>query len=141
GGGGLSHSNTGSGSNTDYTALSTTNTCASKGEGIAGTPRYIFATGNTVLVDYGSALEGYPGGSIDRGAPGNAGGGATDGDPVSNSNNAGGGGGGNGGLGGDGGRSWSSQLYVGGKPGAVFAQVSPNRLIMGGGGGAGSTDG
>ncbi len=141
GGGGLNHSNTGSGSNTDYTALSTTNTCASKGEGIAGTPRYIFATGNTLLVDYGSALEGYPGGCIDRGAPGNAGGGATDGDPVSNSNNAGGGGGGNGGLGGDGGRSWSSQLYVGGKPGAVFAQVSPKRLVMGGGGGAGSTDG
>jgi hypothetical protein len=142
GGGGLRHSNPNNGgAATDWRVLSTSNTCATKGEGIAGTPRYIFASGNTTLVDLTAALEGYPNGCRQRGAPGNAGGGATDGNPNSNSNNAGGGGGGNGGIGGGGGRSWSSQLFSGGLGGAAFAEVSPTRLVMGGGGGAGSTDG
>lgn len=142
GGGGLNHSNPNvGGANTDYRSLSTNLNCGTKGEGIAGTPRYIFASGNVTLVDYGAALEGYPNGCLDRGAPGNAGGGATDGNPLSNSNNAGGGGGGNGAAGGGGGRSWSSQLFTGGIGGAPFAQVTPSRLVMGGGGGSGSTDG
>jgi len=142
GGGGINHSNPNvSGSNTDIRALSTSLACGTKGEGLAGTPRYIFATGNTSLVDYGSPLEGYQNGCVDRGAPGNAGGGATDGNPLSNSNNAGGGGGGNGAAGGGGGRSWSSQLFTGGVGGAAFAQASPSRLVMGGGGGSGSSDG
>ena len=136
-GGGGKRSSAGSGANTDYTALSTANAGGSKGEGIAGTPRYI--NNNGVLLD--NTLEGYPGGSYDRGAPGNAGGGGTDGLPTNNSNNSGGGGGSNGGLGGGGGNSWSSNLARGGKCGATFAQVSASRLVMGGGGGAGSTDG
>ncbi len=136
-GGGGKRSSSGSGANTDYTALSTANAGGSKGEGIAGTPRYI--NNNGVLLD--NTLEGYPGGSYDRGAPGNAGGGGTDGAPASNSNNSGGGGGSNGGLGGGGGNSWSSNLARGGKCGATFAQVSALRLVMGGGGGAGSSDG
>lgn len=142
GGGGLRHSNPNNGGTaTDYRALSTTNHCGTKGEGIAGTPRYLFASGSATLLDLGAALEGYPNGCRQRGAPGNAGGGATDGNPNSNSNNAGGGGGGNGAIGGGGGRSWSSQLFSGGLGGAAFAEVSPTRLVMGGGGGAGSTDG
>ena len=136
GGGGKSFGSGGSGVYTDYRALSTANAGASKGEGIAGTPRYI--NNNGTLLDNGTTLEGYPNGSFDRGSPGNAGGGGTDGLPTSNSNNSGGGGGSNGGLGGGG---WSSNRSCGGIGGAVFAQVSPSRLVMGGGGGAGSTDG
>jgi hypothetical protein len=139
GGGGKNYSNVGSGANTDFVALSTDKAGGSKGEGIAGTPIYLDSMNSTTLIT--GALEGYPGGSYDRGAPGNAGGGATDGDPISNSNNAGGGGGSNGGAGGGGGNSWSSNLAVGGRGGTLFAQESPSRLVMGGGGGAGSTDG
>ena len=142
GGGGRNQANPNvGGANTDYRAPSSDLNCGTKGEGIAGTPRYIFASGNTTLVDFGLALEGYPNGCLDRGAPGNAGGGATDGNPLSNSNNAGGGGGGNGGIGGGGGRSWSSQLFTGGVGGAAFAQAGGSRLVMGGGGGSGSSDG
>ena len=138
-GGGKSYSNVGSGSNTDYVSLSTAKAGGSKGEGMAGTPIFLDSLNSAALIV--GAVEGYPSGSFDRGAPGNAGGGATDGAPnPSNSNNAGGGGGGNGGAGGLGGNSWSSNLAVGGKPGAAFAQLSPSRLVMGGGG-AGSSDG
>jgi hypothetical protein len=139
GGGGIRYGAGGSGAYTDFTALSTANASASKGEGIAGTPRYI--NNNGTLLDNGTTLEGYPNGSFDRGSPGNAGGGATDGLPTNNSNNAGGGGGSNGGTGGSGGNSWSSNRPCGGIGGAAFAQMSPSRLVMGGGGGAGSTDG
>ena len=139
GGGGKRFGAGGSGAFTDYTALSTTNAGASKGEGIAGTPRYI--NNNGTLLDNGTTLEGYPNGSFDRGSPGNAGGGATDGLPTSNSNNAGGGGGSNAGAGGAGGNSWNSNRPCGGIGAAVFAQAGPSRLVMGGGGGAGSTDG
>jgi len=140
GGGGKNYSNVGSGANTDFVALSTGKAGGSKGEGIAGTPIYLDSLNSTALIV--GTVEGYPGGSYDRGAPGNAGGGATDGSPnPANSNNAGGGGGGNGGSGGIGGNSWSSNLAVGGKPGAVFSQQSPSRLVMGGVGGAGSSDG
>jgi hypothetical protein len=139
GGGGKRYGSGGSGAYTDYTALSTANACASKGEGIAGTPRYI--NNNGTLLDNGTALEGYPNGSFDRGSPGNAGGGGTDGLPTSNNNNSGGGGGSNGGTGGGGGNSWTSNRAVGGIGAAAFVQVSASRLVMGGGGGAGSTDG
>ncbi|AEV98397.1 hypothetical protein A4D02_22400 [Niastella koreensis] len=139
GGGGKSYGSGGTGTYTDYTALSTANACASKGEGIAGTPRYLNING--VFKDNGTALEGYPNGSFDRGSPGNAGGGGTDGLPTSNSNNSGGGGGSNGGTGGGGGNSWSSNRACGGIGAVAFAQVSASRLVMGGGGGAGSTDG
>lgn len=140
GGGGKNFGSGGSGTYTDYRALSTANAGASKGEGIAGMPRYLNNHGSS-LFDNGSGLEGYPSGSFDRGSPGNAGGGGTDGLPTSNSNNSGGGGGSNGGVGGGGGNSWSSNRACGGIGGVAFAQVSASRLVMGGGGGAGSTDG
>ncbi|MDO6432893.1 T9SS type A sorting domain-containing protein [Flavitalea sp. BT771] len=140
GGGGKAYSNVGSGANTDFVAVASNKAGGSKGEGIAGTPLYLDSLNSAALISTG--VEGYPGGSYDRGAPGNAGGGATDGAPnPSNSNNAGGGGGGNGGAGGIGGNSWSSNLTTGGRPGAVFAQKTPSRLVMGGGGGSGSSDG
>ena len=127
---------------TDFRSLSTFDTNGSKGEGIAGTPRFIFNSTTNLLEDNGS--EGYPNGSSGRGAPGNAGGGGTDGDPLGdfrfpNGENTGGGGGGNGGAGGLGGRSFSSQEYIGGFAGASFPSTS-NRLALGGGGGAGTTN-
>ena len=137
GGGGRSLGG-GTGSATDYVTLSTNKANGSKGEGIAGTPRFI--NNNQVLLDNGSTAEGYPGGSYARGAPGTAGGGATDPTPGNNGQNAGGGGGGNGGGGGGGGNSWSSNLPTGGKSGSLFAQAAPSRLVMGGGGGAGDSN-
>ena len=136
-GGGARQLSGGSGGlNTDIVTQSSQNYNASKAEGIAGTPRYVNDHG-TIL---DNAVEGYLNGSYASGAPGNAGGGGTDGNPTSNDQNSGGGGGANGGLGGRGGNSWSSNLPVGGQPGAVFAQNSPSRLVMGGGGGAGTTN-
>lgn len=126
------------GSNADLVTMSTSNFNASKGEGIAGTPRFI--NNNGAIYDNGSANEGYPGGSYAAGAPGNAGGGGTDGNPSANDQNSGGGGGANGGVGGKGGNSWSSNLAVGGEPGAVFMERGPSKLVMGGGGGAGTTN-
>ena len=72
-----------------------------------------------------------------RGAPGNAGGGGTDGDAAGNTENAGGGGGGNGGSGGFGGNSWNVNLSSGGEGGSPFP-ATIDRIAMGGGGGAGS---
>jgi uncharacterized repeat protein (TIGR01451 family) len=117
----------------------------SKGEGIAGTPMWVESNQTflqtTTTVGYPSGTAGTDG-SMARGAPANAGGGATDGDPQTaspngNDQNAGGGGGGNGGAGGFGGDSWDSNLSVGGEGGTAFP-ASINRVIMGGGGGAGS---
>jgi len=140
GGGGKAWGGTSSNTNTDFVAAYNNKSGGSKGEGIAGTPYYLDSVNSAAL--FSSGVDGYPGGgSYDRGAPGNAGGGATDGLPSNNSNNAGGGGGGNGGAGGGGGNSWSSNLTVGGRGGALFGQQSPSRLVMGGGGGAGSSDG
>src|SRR5204863_3741736 len=81
----------GAGANTDYRTLATNAANGSKGEGIAGTPRYLFQGTGTPL---DTTVEGYPNGSYARGAPGNAGGGGTDGEIVSNQQNTGGGGGG-----------------------------------------------
>ncbi|HVS82196.1 MAG TPA: hypothetical protein VHE60_10720, partial [Pyrinomonadaceae bacterium] len=123
------------GSNTDYRNVSTNAFHGGKGEGIAGTPRYVYdATFNTVT---DTGVEGYPNGSTARGAPGNAGGGGTDGNPTANDENSGGGGGGNGGAGGQGGNSWNSNLAVGGHGGAVFPGAA-NQIVLGGGGGGGS---
>jgi Secretion system C-terminal sorting domain len=126
----------------DFYRPATVTADASKGEGIAGTPRYIYY--NNVLVD--NVAEGYPGGSYCRGGPANAGGGATDSDPSANDQNSGGGGGGNGGAGGLGGNGWFSFGTTGGRGGTAFVTAgpvtyySPSRLIMGGGGGAGTTN-
>ena len=87
-----------------------------KGEGILGTPDYLFyytsfttpSTPAGATVTHGTA-DGYPGGDQGKGAPGNAGGGGTDQDPAANDQNTGGGGGGNGGTGGNGGYPWTPQ--------------------------------
>ncbi len=128
-----------------------------KGEGIAGTPRYL---ANKVTA-YGSKLvnavasggigsventvEGYPGGSRARGAPGNAGGGGADGAPAGTNNNqynSGGGGGGNYAAGGVGGRPWNYPLVdSGGRGGGGYVGTTAfNRIFLGGGGGAGGTN-
>lgn len=103
-----------------------------KGEGIAGTPRWL-EVANT---PFSTGAEGYPNGSMGRGAPGNAGGGGTDANNA-NDQNSGGGGGANGGSGGFGGDAWNSNLSVGGLGGSAFPSSS-GRVVMGGGGGAGS---
>ena len=138
GAGGRAFTGSGSGSSNDYITSSVSNANGGKGEGIAGTPKYL--NNNNAFLDV-STSEGYPNGSYGKGAPGNAGGGGTDGNPANNNDeNTGGGGGANGGAGGNGGFAWSSAIPSGGKPGSLFAQVSPSRLIMGGGGGAGTTN-
>ncbi len=143
--------------NTAYRHSNTLSTDANKGEGTAGTPRYLndpdnFAayragTASTPFLDTqasgllpASLSDGYPGGDRARGAPGNAGGGGTDGTPSDNSQNTGGGGGANAGRGGRGGNGWNSNSPSGGYGGADFTQATPSRLIMGGGGGAGTTN-
>jgi uncharacterized repeat protein (TIGR01451 family) len=123
------------GSSNDYATAATKSYNGAKGEGIAGTPRYIYDPTSGVVTDTG--IEGYPGGSMARGAPGNAGGGGTDGDPTNNDENSGGGGGGNGGAGGIGGNTWNSNFAVGGYGGGALAGAA-TRMYMGGGGGAGS---
>jgi uncharacterized repeat protein (TIGR01451 family) len=126
-----------------YTGAARTGAHGSKAEGIAGTPHWA-QSGVTFLNTNQSYAEGYPNGSMARGAPGNAGGGGTDGDPATafpngNDQNAGGGGGANGGAGGQGGDTWNSNLTTGGFGGTSFP-ASINRLVMGGGGGAGSSN-
>lgn len=134
------------GSNTDYRTLASTATNASKGEGIAGTPRYINDTTayNAAPNATDTGVEGYPNGSYARGAPANAGGGGTDGDPNANDENTGGGGGSNYGIGGQGGNAWSWTPPAGdfgGKGGAPFnLTLAANRVFLGGGGGAGTTN-
>ncbi|HEY4209647.1 MAG TPA: hypothetical protein VGM31_22630, partial [Puia sp.] len=138
GGGGRSFTGSGSGSSSDYITSASSNANGGKGEGFAGMPKYL--NNNNSFLDV-STYEGYPNGSYAKGAPANAGGGGTDGNPASNNDeNTGGGGGANGGSGGNGGNSWSSDIASGGIGGTAFAQVSPSRLVMGGGGGSGTTN-
>ena len=134
----------GAGANTDYRTLSSVNTNASKGEGVAGTPFYLApATITTTTTATSTGVEGLPNGSYARGAPGNAGGGGTDGDPVANDYNSGGGAGGNGGAGGLGGYGWNSYSALnttdGGFGGSAFPATT-GAIVMGGGGGAGTTN-
>ena len=131
--------------NTDFRTSATLTVNGSKGEGIAGTPRYVYQHGATIgaptsgNAPANSGVEGYLNGSYGRGAPGNAGGGSTDGVPTVNGDNSGGGGGGNGGTGGAGGNSWNSNLGIGGQGGGTIAPKL-TRITMGGGGGAGTTN-
>ncbi len=135
----------GTGAGTDDVTLSTNNTNGSKGEGIAGTPHYVapalstITPATTATSTAQSYLEGLPNGSYARGAPANAGGGATDADPPANDQNSGGGAGGNGGTGGIGGFGWSTAGLVGGFGGVAFP-ASTSAVVMGGGGGAGTTN-
>lgn len=116
-------------------SLSTVNANGGKGEGIVGTPRYVYTRTETVI---DTGVEGYPSGSHSYGAPGNAGGGGNDDDPANNDENTGGGGGSNGSGGGNGGYAWSNaSADIGGRGAAAVPFVATNRLVMGGGGGAG----
>ena len=134
--------------NTDYRNPSTVTTHGGKGEGAAGTPRWIYdpsgshACGAAIgaapdyYIDTQQPNDGYPNGSMARGAPANAGGGSTDGNSGGNDQNSGGGGGSNGGAGGRGGYSWNTVLDVGGLGAAVTPALT--KLVLGGGGGAGT---
>jgi Domain of unknown function DUF11 len=131
-------------------SIVTQNTLGSgKGEGVAGTPRFI-STNSLSKVDpidkspvwsggfSDNKIEGYPGGDTGRGAPANAGGGA-------DAHNAGGGGGGNGGNGGQGslGYGYNSALKdAGGRPGSssLTNTPTPMKVFMGGGGGGGEAN-
>jgi hypothetical protein len=123
-----------------YATLSTSNANGSKGEGIAGTPKWVFSSGALVDTLPAAGSDGYLGGSYARGGPATAGGGATDGNPLNNDQNSGGGGGANGGAGGKGGNTYSSNTDRGGLGGSAFAQINSDRVVLGGGGGAGSTN-
>ncbi|MGH7788424.1 MAG: hypothetical protein ACRERC_16260, partial [Candidatus Binatia bacterium] len=125
--------------NTDYVNLGSRNAHGIKGEGVAGTPQYLWNGSANV----NTGAQGYPDGDTARGAPGNAGGGGTDVLPSANDQNTGGGGGGNGGAGGLGGFNWSPTypsgvLSRGGLAGIALPMAVVDRLILGGGGGAGS---
>ncbi len=150
GGGGINLTGTTGLADTDYvTASPATLTSASsngsKGEGVAGTPHWVVpllstvTTSSTAVSTGQTVVEGLPGGSFARGAPGNAGGGGTDGDPSGNDYNSGGGAGANGGAGGQGGYGWNSIAATnstdGGFGGTLFP-ASTSALAMGGGGGA-----
>lgn len=124
-----------SGSNNgNYVLPSSTTEGSGKGEGIAGTPHYMWD--GVTEIDLGS--DQLPGGDAGRGAPGNAGGGG-------NAHNAGGGGGGNGGDGGTGGIGWeggNGDLDGSRGLGGTVPVAAPvgDRLIMGGGGGGGDVN-
>ncbi|TMD19250.1 MAG: DUF11 domain-containing protein, partial [Chloroflexi bacterium] len=123
------------GTGTDYVNLSANNFHAQKGEGIAGTPQYVFDSLTAGTVN--NLVDGYPNGSTARGAPATAGGGGTDPHPSANDQNTGGGGGANGGAGGMGGNSWNTSLAMGGFGGAAFPATAA-RVTAGAGGGAGT---
>jgi hypothetical protein len=120
--------------NGDWVNSNAKNAHGQKGEGTAGTPTYLYNSVTATETGSGTA-DGYPGGDMGRGAPGNAGGGGSDADVAANDQNTGGGGGGNGGAGGGGGKSWSSDVADGGH-GGTFTP-SATQLVLGGGGGAG----
>jgi uncharacterized repeat protein (TIGR01451 family) len=137
----------GAGANIDYCTAATINANGGKGEGIAGTPRWMFIpttpNNNSAGANLDTGVEGYPSGSHARGAPGNAGGGGTDGNPAANDQNTGGGGGGAYSVGGSGGYGWTPGTPPGsmtGGFGGYSVPMGPGLLTMGGGGGAGSTN-
>ena len=148
GGAGMQLSGNNAGANTDYQFAGPANYAgaseagvdAPKGEGVAGTSKFVEynSTYNRTIngVGYPSGTAGTDG-SMAHGAPGNAGGGGTDSDPANNDQNAGGGGGANGGAGGFGGDSWNTNLSSGGEGGTPFP-ATIDRIAMGGGGGAGT---
>lgn len=123
------------GTGTDYVNLSANPFHGQKGEGIAGTPQYVYSSLSGTTANNG--IDGYPNGSTARGAPGTAGGGGTDPNPTANDQNTGGGGGANGGAGGLGGNSWKTNLPMGGFGGTGFPATAA-RVTAGSGGGAGS---
>jgi uncharacterized repeat protein (TIGR01451 family) len=144
--GGWGESATSGGPNTSYRTRANVFGNGMKGEGIAGSPNRMNqpTTFNGAPNQVTGGSLGYPNGSNTdaskgRGAPGNAGGGGTDGN-TSNDQNSGGGGGGNYAAGAKGGNSWNSNLAVGGEGGGAVTGLAFNRVVMGGGGGAGTTN-
>src|SRR5262249_47203211 len=138
--GGAGQTLTGSGTNTnntDYRNTTANNFHGNKGEGIAGTPRFVINNG--AVLD--NTVEGYPNGSRARGAPGTAGGGGTDPDSAANDQNTGGGGGGNGGGGGGGGGALVFPLGRGGPVGGGVCRTAGPPGRAGGNGGAGGVGG
>lgn len=143
GGGGQVWNNTADSAITYVTATNiTTNLAGFKGEGIAGTPAYIYNSVTNTVVATGTD---YTAGGQGKGAPGNAGGGGDNWN--ASRDNGGGGGGGNGSIGGFGGYGWSGAGWPAGTAqdlrgigGAAFTQNSTSRLVMGGGGGAGANN-
>lgn len=138
--------------NTDYVnqapasvaTLPTAGAHASKGEGIAGSPKFVNDNADPTAPTPSNSD--YPNGSHARGAPGNAGGGGTDADPAANDQNSGGGGGGGCGNGGKGGFNWTPTpanpatiFDIGGRGGVGFPGAGW-RVALGGGGGAGTTN-
>ncbi|VAW36177.1 hypothetical protein MNBD_GAMMA01-1130 [hydrothermal vent metagenome] len=135
---------------------------AIKGEGIAGTPRFVSEKRDpdtgivAAITDLGVTWGGYPDGTgtdgdFARGAPATAGGGGTF--WFGSSDNGGGGGGANGGAGGRGGAGWRSAGYAGinvdysnlaeqkwGFGGSAFAAASISRVVLGGGGAGGDNN-
>ena len=133
--------------NTDYVNLSTVKAHGSKGEGVAGTPNYLY---DGTKWSTSASPEGYTGGSMAKGAPGNAGGGATENDPKLNDQSSGGAGGGNGGPGGKGGYNYTGPATTpvpSPTPNATINAIGGAKIIpavslavMGGGGGAGGNN-
>lgn len=135
----------------DYVATATNVAAdqhAVKGEGIAGTPRFVYNPATAARQDNGATWGGYLNGDGGRGAPGNAGGGGNN--RSGTRDNGGGGGGANGDIGGFGGYGWKSGGFGGtftvadfdlrGIGGGAFASPAPNRVVMGGGGGSGGNN-
>ncbi len=154
GGGGTSRPVSDAALITPYVTNQAGNRHAPKGEGIAGTPRFVHSdttptdTGAGTVVDTGA--EGLPNGSFSRGAPGTAGGGGA-GINNNSRDNGGGGGGGNGGTGGRGAYGWRGAGWGGIDVnytgiddlrgfGGVSFPATVARLVMGGGGGAGDNN-
>jgi uncharacterized repeat protein (TIGR01451 family) len=131
----LTGDSTGAAAGDDYRSDSSLNVHGSKGEGIAGTPHYVYNELTNSIDNTGA--EGYPNGSHARGSPGTAGGGGTDSDPAANQQNSGGGGGSNGGFGGKGGNTWQANAAMGGF-GALAFPATITRIVLGGGGGGGT---
>jgi uncharacterized repeat protein (TIGR01451 family) len=146
-------------------ATAGTNVHGTKGEGIAGMPQYVarYDSGWGVqasptsdpVITLVTSPNFYAGGTNAQGAPGNAGGGGSDGylsaalngdngsaGVQNNQYNSGGGGGGNYGPGGVGGKPWNWSLVdSGGRGGAGYAgTLDFKRVFLGGGGGSGATN-
>ncbi len=126
------------GTGTDYVVKSGVGYHGYKGEGVAGTPRYLYDAINKTQVLPVPGVDGYPNGDAARGAPGTAGGGGTDSRPGANDENSGGGGGANGGQGGMGGKGWNAPLTSSGGLGGAAYAAAVTQVVLGGGGGAGT---
>lgn len=139
GGGGRASAGDGGGTDATFRQNVDNGAHGAKGEGIAGSTRYLYNQETGALVTF-SADEGYNNGGAARGAPGSAGGGGTDSNSSANDENSGGGGGANGGAGGLGGNAWNSNATTGGYGGGAFAPggTALDRIVAGGGGGAGA---